>query len=480
MVHAHAHKQIEYLKVETISVGERARREFDIVGLAKLSESLTTSIGMLHPIIVLADNSLLTGERRLRAVSSLHDTGSTVNFAGNPIPFGTIPCIRVADTFDALDYLISEEAENEARIGFTWQEQIALTERIAKLKQLKLIQTKLKESALTNFSEDKGKQLLEEVLVAELKQEKVTISPEAAKQASVELYGEHSSSFSRVNSDLRMAEALRIPELAVQLSKAPSRKEAEKILGRLEKNIKHSELARQQGQIMKVGRHKVLHGDCLQLMKGIPSASIDVCLTDPPYGINAHKFGVAKREVGVHGYEDTPEQFAVLLPPAIAEISRILKPSAHLYMFCDHVNFQLLRGWVEAQVDHEERWNVQSFPIAWIKTNGARCPVPGYTFRKTIEWVLFAWRGGKQSHHQLDGHFEVSTTRTETNGAAKEPEGLKVFLGNSCYPGDLVIDPFAGTGGTMIAADQLKLKSLCIEQDDASYGRMVERLEELS
>lgn len=474
------HKQIEYLPVTSIRVLERARKDFDIAGLAKLSESLTTSIGMLHPILILSDNSLLTGERRLRAVSSLHDTGSTVNFAGNQIPFGTIPCIRVTDTFDALDYLISEEAENEARVGFTWQEQVALTERIAKLKQLKLNQTSLQATLTENLSEGKRNEVLAEVLAATVENKAFEISQEAAKQASVELYGEHSSSFSKVNADLKMAEALRIPELAAQLSKAPTRKEAEKVLGKIEKDMRHSELARQQGQSLKVGRHKVLHGDCIELMKDIPSASIDVCLTDPPYGINAHKFGVAKRDVGVHAYEDTPEQFAVLLPAAIAEISRILKPSAHMYMFCDHINFQLLRGWIEAQVDHGEKWQVQSFPVAWIKTNGSRCPVPGFTFRKTIEWVLFAWRGGKQSHHQLEGHFEVSTSRTETNGAAKEPEGLKVLLGNSCYPGDSVIDPFAGTGGTMIAADQLKLKSLCMEQDDASYGRMVEKLAEIS
>jgi DNA modification methylase len=146
-----------------------------------------------------------------------------------------------------------------------------------------------------------------------------------------------------------------------------------------------------------------------------------------------------------------------------------------MYLFCDLSRFFQIKSLIEAAGTHENPWKVQSFPIHWIKLNGSRCPVPGFTFRKNVEYVVFAWRGGKQSHHQLDSYFEVSTKRTEIHGAAKEPEGLKILLNNSCYPGDSVIDFMCGSGSTIIACDELKLRCTGIELDKVAYGRAVER-----
>jgi DNA modification methylase len=146
-----------------------------------------------------------------------------------------------------------------------------------------------------------------------------------------------------------------------------------------------------------------------------------------------------------------------------------------MYLFCDLSRFFQIKALIEAAGTHENPWKVQSFPIHWIKINGARCPVPGFTFRKNVEYIVFAWRGNKQSHHQLDSYFEVSTKRTEIHGAAKEPEGLKILLNNSCYPGDSVIDFMCGSGSTIVACDELKLRCTGIELDKVAYGRAVER-----
>ncbi len=492
-------KSVLFMPVKDVVVVDRARKEFTQEGLSKLEEALCTNIGLLHPIIVLKNKTLLTGERRLRVISGLHETGAKVNFVGEPIPLGTIPAIQVENEFDALDLLIAEDVENTAREGFTWQEQAALVSRIARLKQLKMNAAKEEEKELASALQDiqdeesyeegleegqektfKPRPSLNHMLGLMTNPEKIHISTAAAKQAAMELHGNDTSGYlQRVQTNLKLDAALQDPEMAKKLKSAATQKEAEKILKREEALIRQGRMAHTQGKELREERHTLIHGDCLEELRKMQDASINVCCTDPIYGINAHKFGVAKRDTGFHEYEDTPEEFERIIPLAIKEVSRILKPEAHMYLFCDLSKFYQLKGWIEEHGTKGNPWTVQSFPLHWIKVNGSRCPHPGFTFRKTVEYIVFAYRGGKQSHHQLDSHWEVSTKRTEVNGAAKEPEGLKILLNNSCYPGDSVLDFMMGSGSTAIACDELKLRCTGIEKLASSYGRAVERVKAL-
>jgi DNA modification methylase len=53
------------------------------------------------------------------------------------------------------------------------------------------------------------------------------------------------------------------------------------------------------------------------------------------------------------------------------------------------------------------------------------------------------------------------------------------MLNNSCLPGDTILDFMAGTGSLVVAAHQLKMKTILIERDASSYGRCVERVKSL-
>lgn len=486
--------RVIYIPTKNVVVKDRARKDFSIEGLNKLEEAICTAIGLLHPIIILNDNSLLTGERRLRVIASLHETGTNINFVGEPIPIGMIPAIQVQSEFEALDLLIAEDVENGARENFTWQEQAALVARIAKLQQLKI--NAAKEAAMPiqpnipdeidaeelpedwDVEEDtpKPRPSLNHMLDLLNAPDKLKITTEAAKAASMQISGRQDGSYlDSVKKNLKLDEALQNPEMAAKLNKAPTQKEALKLLEVEERKILQGRIAHAQGKDLRGERHTILNGDCLLEMAKLPTATFDVCLCDPIYGVNIQNTGVAKRDTGFHDYDDSPETFEAVVPKAIKEVSRLLKPAAHIYLFCDLSRFFQIKMLIEASGTKEHPWHVQSFPIHWIKVNGARCPVPGFTFRKNVEYVVFAWRGGKQSHHQLDSYFEVSTKRTEIHGAAKEPEGLKILLNNSCYPGDTVIDFMCGSGSTIIACDELKLRCTGIELDKVAYGRAVER-----
>lgn len=484
-------KHILFIPTKDVVVVDRARKEFSVEGLTKLSEAIDTKIGLLHPIIILQDNTLLTGERRLRVITQLHEIGSEVRFVGESIPHGTIPAIKVLNAFDALDLLIAEEVENTAREAFTWQEQAALVAKIARLKQLKINKEKelIKLQDLEDAEEDAlgedtpskvNPKALGSMLALMNNPNKVEITTQAAKAAAMEIHGRSDAGYlQNVQTNLRLDAAMQNPELAKKLNKAPTQKEANKILMVEERKVLQARVAHSQGKELRENRHVVINGNCLVELSKLPSASINICLTDPIYGINAHKFGVAKRDTGFHDYEDTPEMFNDIMPKALQEVSRILKAEAHMYLFCDLSKFYQLKEWIEQSSLKDNPWKVQSFPLHWIKMNGARCPHPGFTFRKTVEYIIFAYRGGLQSHHQLDSHFEVTTKRTEIHGAAKEPEGLKILLNNSCYPGHSVLDFMAGSGSTVVACDELKLKCTAIEIDKTAYGRIVERIKGL-
>ncbi len=480
-------RNISIIPIKDIVVKDRARKIFDPKEMEILMEAISSNIGLIHPIMIKKDKELITGERRLKAISQLHKIGTSIKFAGKPIPNGMIPCIIVEEEFQLIDYLITEEVENTARSGFTWQELARHTAKIAELKQLQIDiknaelksekKTTEMDSADTTVSNTKS---IDSLLAVSLgKVVPSIISKEAIEATKEKLHPNSVNGVYKVQDSLLLNKALNDIEMQPKIENATSKKEALKIVSREEIRKRQAELAQRIGKELRHNRHTLIFGDCLIELPKIESNSIDVCLTDPIYGINAQNFGVAKRDIGFHEYDDTPERFNELLPICIKEMSRILKPAAHLYLFCDLINFYKLKKWVEDSSTPSNPWKVQSYPIHWIKPNGARCPHPGFTFRKTVEYILFAYRGGKQSNHQLDAHFEVSIKRTEIHGATKDPSGLKVLLNNSCHVGDTVIDFMMGSGSTAVACQELKLKCTGIELDKSNFGRAVERIKEL-
>ena len=497
-------KEVEFVPIRDVIVGDRARKQFSVEGITNLTNDIKSNeIGLIHPILIKENGELITGERRYKVIKGIHEDGDDIKFAGTPIPRGTIPAIRVRGDFDIIEYLIAEAVENNSREAFSWQERVALDKRIATLQQLKINAERAKAApvittAVVGLLDDTSAEGEDEKYIApanrasgainhllglQANPEKIRISKEALVNASKEVHGSSTTQqdVSRMQANIRLAEALENPDIAEKLRKAPTLKEANKLLKVEEKRIQQEKAAVAQGrELRSADRHTVINGDCLEELAKLKTASVDLCLTDPPYGISSHKFGVAARDTGFHTYDDSPEAFEALLIPAIKEVSRILKPAAHLYLFCDISKFLILKKWVEDNGDKNNPWTVQSFPLHWIKTNGARCPHPGFTYRKTVEYILFAYRGGKESNHQFDSHFEVSTKRTEIHGAAKDPSGLKILLNNSAFLGNLVLDFCAGSGSLAVAAHELKMKTIMIEKDKSSYGRCVERVKALT
>lgn len=125
---------MQILRIADVKVGQRQRKEFKPKPLEELQKTILSK-GLLHPIVLTSDHSLVAGERRLRAVKALADVGLTIQHNKHPIPLGSIPFVYITD-LSPTELLEAELEENIARVDLSWQEKAEAIANIHRLRQL--------------------------------------------------------------------------------------------------------------------------------------------------------------------------------------------------------------------------------------------------------------------------------------------------------------------------------------------------------
>ena len=437
---------MKYIHIDKITIAEgRQRRIFDSRALAELKESIRQH-GILHPpsIHVLPDgrNVLLAGERRFRAMAELIAEGERISYGGSPFGPGLIPVNKYSDPLELIQAEEIELDENLKRVDLTWQER---SDAVARLHKLRIAQNPdhtLNETA----TEVRG-------------------SAEGWKR-------------DQTKKDILVSQHLDNPEVA----KAKSVDEAVKILKRQER----------QGKTLLAGlTHKAKDSD-LQLFEGSCFdlladwfASDDpqlkqgagVILIDPPYGINAHKFGDngGCAENLNHAYDDSPEAFQALMQRFAPISFQAAAPQAHLYCFCDIDNFPRLKALFALA-----GWTVFRTPLVVVKSGG-RVPLPNLGPRRQTEFVLFANKGKRPQTAGPDWIISDRDKVLESDHGAKKSVGVyrDLLERSQLMPGDLVADFFCGSGPIFAAAHQLKLRAIGSElepQAQAECRQLINKL----
>ena len=428
---------------------DRQRRNFDLKELNGLGESIKKN-GLFHPIVLRYEQVpdtyqgggyiLVSGERRLRAISDLYALGDSFSYDSTPVPVGEIPYVSLGE----LDVIAREEAEleeNIRRIDLSWQERAAATSRLMKLREAQALAAG-------------------------------TAAPSVAGIA-VEVRGSaegiHHETTRR---ELIVAKHLDDPEVAA----AKGVDEAFKVLKRKEETGKRVALAAEVGRTYSAETAHSIHNEEASIFfLSCPSEQFDVILTDPPYGISADEFGDSGgHAAGPHFYEDSYENWQALIARFAVESFRITKPQAHLYCFCDITRFEELK-----QVLAAAGWQPFRTPIIWHKPNGNRLPWVDSGPQRKYELVLYAKKGGKLTTRIYP---DLVTYPADENLGhhAQKPVALYIdLLRRSVAAGDKVLDPFAGSGPILPAANELKLRATAIERDPAAYGICIRRLEQL-
>lgn len=208
-------------------------------------------------------------------------------------------------------------------------------------------------------------------------------------------------------------------------------------------------LAREPVALASVGNliDQVVNGDCLAVLPKLPSRSVDFVLTDPPYLANY------RDRSGRSVANDVSDAW---LKPAFTEIYRVLK----LDRFC--VCFY---GW--PKVDRFfAAWRAAGFHpvghLVWTKRYSSRRRFVGYQHEQAY---LLAKGYPEQPQEPLGDVLRWQYTENRLHPTQKPVSGLLPLVDAFSRPGELVLDPFCGSGSSLVAAKQLGRRYLGIELD---------------
>lgn len=420
----------------------RQRREHDPLAHQELIASIQYGpVGLQNAPVVRVEGDkylLVSGERRLRAIREIYELGGTFRYNNTSVDAGMVPFTLVGE----LNELAAEEAEldeNIKRKDLTWQERAAAIARLSDLRSRQAVA--------------EGKPV---PTLGDLHEELSTTS---------------TLNRNAVGEMLKLARNLDDPDIA----KAASPAEAFKILKRKSAAAEHAATAARVGATLSSQSHQLVLGDAGEWMAGQAEAQFDVILSDPPYGMGADEFGDSGgATAGAHTYNDSYENWKGLMPRLLSGVTRLAKPAAHAYLFCDIERFPELKSLMTAL-----GWDVFRTPLLWFKPSAYRAPWPDAGPQRKYETILYARRGGMKCQ-KLKGDVLEYPADTNMGHMAQKPVALfQDLLERSATPGMRVLDFCCGSGPIFPAAHALKLYATGLEIDPTAYGMAAKRIEEL-
>jgi modification methylase len=245
-------------------------------------------------------------------------------------------------------------------------------------------------------------------------------------------------------------------------------------------------------------REGVFIGDCLEQMAALPAASVDLVFADPPYNLQLNGELHRPDNSRVDGVEEDWDKFADFAEydrfsrAWLGECRRLLKPAGGLWVIGTYHN--IFR--IGAALQDLGFWILND--VVWRKSN----PMPNFRGRRftnaheTLLWCAldrdarytFNYEAMKALNDELQmrsdwlipicgGPERLRDAEGRKAHPTQKPEALlhRVLL-SSTRPGDLVLDPFCGTGTTGAVAKRLGRRFIGLERDPDYAARARERI----
>ena len=236
-------------------------------------------------------------------------------------------------------------------------------------------------------------------------------------------------------------------------------------------------------------RNQILRMDCIEAMRSLPDCSIDMVFADPPYNLQLGGDLLRPDNSKVDAVDDEWDKFASFAiydkftREWLAEARRILKPNGSLWVIGSYHN--IFR--VGAILQDLGFWILND--VVWRKTN----PMPNFKGRRftnaheTLIWAsknpkqqyTFNYEAMKALNDELQmrsdwtlpictGHERIKGADGQKAHSTQKPESLlhRVIV-SSTKPGDVILDPFFGSGTTGAVAKRLGRRFIGIEREKA-------------
>lgn len=245
---------------------------------------------------------------------------------------------------------------------------------------------------------------------------------------------------------------------------------------------------------------KIIPGNCIEVLESLPQGSVDLIFADPPYNLQLTRDLWRPNMTRVNGVDDGWDQFNSFedydrfTRAWLGACRRVLKDTGTIWVIGSYHNIYR----VGAILQDLGYWILND--VVWVKTN----PMPnfkGVRFTNAQETLIWSQkhRGSRYTfnHHAikaLNGDLQMRSDwylplctgkeRIKVNGskahATQKPESLlyRVILSSS-NQGDIVLDPFFGTGTTGAVAKKLKRRWIGIEEHKAYIDIAQERIDRI-
>ncbi len=197
--------------------------------------------------------------------------------------------------------------------------------------------------------------------------------------------------------------------------------------------------------------NEVICGDCLQIMQGIPDGAVDLVCTDPPYNFTTASAGSGK----LNPWADLTNA-AFWFAAWMRECQRVLRHNGATWQFC---NWRTLPTIMKAAFDiGNQIESVLVWDKEWIGPGGPNGLRPSY------ELVCLIRNGGFSIENR--GIPDIKRSKWSSIKPSGHPAEKPIQLVSwliDISGGALILDPFAGSGTTLVAAKQLGRKYIGIE-----------------
>lgn len=455
------------VKINQINIGDRMRK--DLGDVDSLSASLAR-VGQLQPVVLDDDYNLIAGGRRIAAAQALQ--------------WDEVEAILKGDVNEVLAREMELE-ENLRRKDFTWQEEVLGIEELVNLRQRRY--------GVPSKAPGGSKYLLEE----------------GSRGYSLEDAGEElDRTDASISMDLRLARGLReFPSIGEEKTKAAAWKryrllketalrEEQARRTRVESaSVKKSfddwQAARDAGAMPDVPRQLIkktvfkerdsvlYHADSRDVLKFFVDkhVKVDCIVTDPPFGLGMHKegqtIGRSRLAENVGGmYDDDPHLIMDMLDEVFGLAAQVLKRDGHAYVF-----FHMTRYEQVFLMLRKHFGDCEETPLMWIKnTPGIGDPNRNWVY--AYEPCFFISRGRVLVKPQAFNYLKYDTIPAgqKIHPTEKPAPLLRHLITASCVGGEVILDPFAGSGSTLVAADQVGCKFIGIEKHEPFYRAAIDRL----
>lgn len=242
-------------------------------------------------------------------------------------------------------------------------------------------------------------------------------------------------------------------------------------------------------------------GDCLEILKQIPDESIDLIVTDCPYkivagGVTLNNLGGVLRAVSdgtacsnkwiKKDLDDVPcavrsgkmfKHNEISFSDWLPDIYRVLKQGSHCYIMINGRNLK------DLQIAAENAAKKGGFKfvnlLAWRKNN----KTPNKYYMQQLEFVLLLRKGKARNINNMGTSNCLDIPNIigkKTHPTEKPVDLMKIFIENSSNEGDVILDPFMGSGSTGVACVNTGRNFIGIELDKQYFDIAEKRINKVN